>query len=174
MRSVDSNVNSEVDLNTSCSVQKLMTTPALRNKLSVKLAAARQTNRLTAVECSVRFFASREEPSFLSSRFRSSYDSCQLLWHLWVTTYLTVRLPLFFFLLMVYFVFISRYAFPLAIVDKYDLYFSIFLPTCETLNIWTHLLPGLFLLVHFVQFAQANLQNWNDPILYPYWIFAIG
>ncbi|XP_067851833.1 membrane progesterone receptor epsilon-like [Heptranchias perlo] len=52
---------------------------------------------------------------------------------------------------------------------------SIFLPTNETFNFWTHYIPLLFFLYKFYHFLFKNMEfSYDHPFLLPMWCFAFG
>lgn len=52
--------------------------------------------------------------------------------------------------------------------------FSVFYPTNETLNIWTHFIPLLFMTYHYWKFITVDLQIHHSFLFYPYWFFVAG
>ena len=56
------------------------------------------------------------------------------------------------------------------------IYFSVFHPTNETFNFWTHAIPGLILTWRFWSFMLENVgdRSYADSLLWPYWFFVFG
>ncbi|XP_067897788.1 membrane progestin receptor epsilon [Heterodontus francisci] len=52
---------------------------------------------------------------------------------------------------------------------------SVFQPTNETFNFWTHFIPLLFFLYKFYNFLFKNMEvSYDHPFLLPMWCFAFG
>nr|XP_002125627.4 membrane progestin receptor gamma-A-like [Ciona intestinalis] len=53
---------------------------------------------------------------------------------------------------------------------------SLFHPTNETLNVWTHLIPFVIAATRHFKFANEIMteRGYTDPLFYPYWFFVLG
>ena len=53
------------------------------------------------------------------------------------------------------------------------MFFSAFYPTNEALNVWTHFIPGLFIIYKTLQ-TVSELENPTETITYPLWMYSFG
>ncbi|XP_076823248.1 membrane progestin receptor epsilon-like [Clavelina lepadiformis] len=51
---------------------------------------------------------------------------------------------------------------------------SLFYPTNETLNVWSHAIPLFAMAKHYWNFACLYPDYLTSPIFYPYWVFVVG